>query len=360
MTKYRERIKEIEVRKEELRQELEAEGIKAERITQIQVEARNLAEEEKQIREKMDLSERLKPNGKGEKQEVNEEEVRAKAFFESGKTEMRALLSSGKIAAPTKVDGINGLAESIGSIVDDVRAVPLTGNGAYTVAYKKTEAKAADVTDGNAIAGTGSTYDYVTINPAEWGVHDEISNQVKKMTPIDYKTEIENSALIALRAEAESKVFENVLKSSLLESVTGKALDADYLRMLVLGYKAIKGKGGVKLYLNREDLITLGKVRGTSEKKALYEIKFDEGSTMTGRITEGGVSVLFSITDCLTTGTQLFGQPMAIEMPMWDDYKIETNEGGEYFKKNMIGIRGVQTANADLCAYHGMQKVTQA
>jgi len=47
-------------------------------------------------------------------------------------------------------------------------------------------------------------------------------------------------------------------------------------------------------------------------------------------------------------------------MPMWDNYAVETDEGGDYFKRNMIGIRGLQTANADLVAYHGMQIIKQA
>jgi hypothetical protein len=61
----------------------------------------------------------------------------------------------------------------------------------------------------------------------------------------------------------------------------------------------------------------------------------------------------------LTDGTQLFGQPQTIEMPMWDGYEISTDEGGEYFAKNLIAVKGLQTAGVDLCAYHGMQVVTQ-
>ena len=363
MTKETERLKEIEEAKEELRTKLEGEGITAEDIKQIQEEARKLSDEEKEIRTKLDIRGLLTPGeltGQGGTGGMDEKEQRAKEFKESGKMEFRALLASGKIAEPTKVSGVNGLAETIGSIVDDIKAVALTGNGSYTVAYKKTEAAAADVTDGKEIGGTGATFDYVTINPAEWGITDEISNQVAKLTPVDYMDEIRRSAVIALRAKAEEKIMANVLKSTLLEKVYSMALDADYLRNIVLGFKSIAGKGGVKLYINREDLITLGKVRGTNEKKALYEIKFDAGSNMTGTISEGGVAVPFSVTDQIAKGKQLFGQPQTVEMPMWDNYRIETNDGGDYFRKNMIGIRGIQTANADLCALKGMQLISQA
>lgn len=295
----------------------------------------------------------------GKASEMNEEEKRAAEFVQDGKMEMRAVLSTGTIAKPTAVAGINGAPEVEDSIVDDVHAVLLTGVGAYTVAYKDADAVAADVTDGEDIGGTGAAFKYVTINPAEWGVFDEISNQVKKVSPLAYQSEVENSALIALRAMAASKIVAAVEASDLLGAAT-VAIDADYLKTVVLSYKAITGKGAVKLYLNREDLIKLGKVRGTNEKRALYEITFDEGSTSRGVIKEGGLAVAFSVLDSVKAGTQLFGQPQTIEVPMWDQYQIETNEGGEFFKKNMIGVRGIQTANAALAAKAGMMKITNA
>ena len=292
--------------------------------------------------------------------EMNENEKRAAEFVESGKMETRAVLGTGRIAKPTKVGGVNALAEVASDIVDDVHAVPLTGTGAWTVAYKKTDAAAAAVTDGSAVGGTASTYDYVTINPAEWGVIDQISNQVKKMSPLDYQSAIEESALIALRAEASDRIVTAIKSSSLTEKKTQVALDADYLKTVVLGFRAVKNKGAVCLYIAQADLLALGKVRGTAEKKALFEIEFDAGSTTSGTIKEGGMAVRFRVLDQLTAGEQLFGQPQAIDMPMWDNYEIKTDEGGKYFEANQIGIRGIQTAGADLVVFHGMQHITQA
>ncbi|MBO7181568.1 MAG: hypothetical protein J6V91_02130, partial [Kiritimatiellae bacterium] len=117
-----------------------------------------------------------------------------------------------------------------------------------------------------------STYEYVTINPSEWGITDQVSNQVKKMTPVDYLSAVEESALIALRAKASDKIVAAIKASDLTEKKTGVALDADYLKNIVLGFRAIKTKGAVVLYLAQADLLTLGKVRGANEKKALFEI----------------------------------------------------------------------------------------
>lgn len=363
MTEMTERLKEIEAKKEELRNKLDAEGITLEEIEAIENETRGLVTEEKEIRAKSSLKDALKPSTinetKEEKFNMTEREERAKTLVESKKLEMRAaVLSTGSIAKPTKVDGINGIAEGISSIVDDVKAVALTGNGAYTVAYKKSGATADDITDGEEISESEADFDYVTINPAEWGVVGYISKQVAKVSPLTYLAELEKDALLALRAKAEAKIFNAVTASNLAGKRT-VAIGADFLRELVLGHKSIVGKGACKLYINQEDLIALGKVRGTNEKKPLYSIEFSDDSMLNGTISEGGVAVAFSITDKISAGTQVYGQPQTIELPMWDEYSVETDESVR-FTKNQIAYRGVQTANADLCAVNGMEIITQA
>ena len=358
MSKEMERMKEIEARKEELRKELEK-GVKEDRMTEIQKESADLAKEEDELRAKIQMRNDLKPKAipEEEKRTMNEKETRAKALKETGKMEVRALLASGKIAKPTEVGGINPLASVDNTIVDDVKAVALTGNGTYRVAYKKTDATAADVTEGEKIGGTEDEFGYVDLNPATWGCLSEISNQIMDQTPLNYEAEVENSSLTALRSKAAEKIVAAVKASALAQKVTYK-LDQDYLRNLVLGYDAIDGKGEAVLYISQADLATLGKVRGTNEKRPLYTIAFDAGTTKTGILSEGGLATKFRVEKRLTTGEQLYGQPQNIEMPMWNDYKIETDEGGTYFQRNMIGVRGLQTASADLCAQNGMQIVS--
>lgn len=290
----------------------------------------------------------------------NQANERAANFVASGKTEMRAILSSGTIAKPTNVGtDIAGLGEVGNSIVDDVRAIATSGTGAWVEPYKKTDSSAKDVTDGSEIGGTGATFGYVTISPKEWGVLDEISNQVRKMTPVNYESAIQQSALIALREKAADCIIKAIAASSLKQEISTYKLDATFIRSLVLGFRSIAGKGNVKLYISQEDLATLGAVRGTNEKKPVYEIEFDAGTTTSGTIKDGGTAVQFRVLDGLKKGTQYFGQPQTVVMPMWDNYQISTDQGGDYFKRNVMGIRGIQTANVDLCALHGMQVIKQ-
>ena len=336
----------------------------AERTAEIEKRVEELELEERKIRTKMkylDETEDAPEENVPEGRQMSEAERRAADFIRTGRTS-RQLLSTGSIAKPAGVSGeINELPEQESTIVDDVKQVPLTGTGSYTEPYRETNSVAEAVEDGKEIKGTPGTFNYRTINPGEWGILDEISNQVKKMTSVHYLSSIENNALVALRVQAEEKIFAAIqAEGSLAERVYELPLDEKYLRSLVLGFKSIPGKGGVKLYLTQADLGVLGKVRGTNEKKALYEIKFDAGTVRSGVISEGGMAVPFSITDKLAAGTQIFGQPKTVDLCLWDEYEIKTDEGGEYFKRNMIGIRGLQTAGTDLCAKYGMRVVKQA
>lgn len=367
LTEIEERKAEIEASNDALIEEVKgAENLTEERSAEIEKETRGMASEIESLEaEKTEIRERMKKIESipvVEERKMSDKEVRAKQLMESGRIEMRGILSSGHIAQPVQVGGINDMPEVPGGIVDDVRAVALTGNGTYRVAYKASRAVSAAVTEGNAIGGTEPTFNYVDITPAEWGILAQVSNQIKKYSPLDYLNAVENEALISLRTYAESQIYTNVAASALADATTFATtpLDADYLRTLLLNFVAIPGKGDVCLYINRSDLGTLGQVRGTNEKLPLYSIKFDPGTTMSGVISEGGMACKFRVTNQLATKTQLFGQPLTIEMPMWDGYQIETNEGGVYFSTNMIAVRGLQTANADLCAYHGMAVVTQA
>ena len=357
MTEYTERLKEIEAKRAELNTEATSAEVTETRLAEITTEAESLNREEMEVRAKMALEmNNSKPVA------TPETENKADEFVRSGRLvmETRQLLSTGHIAKPTQVGGISGLAAVASDIVDDVHAFALDGVGTWRAAYKKTDAVADDVTEGSAVGGTASTYDYVDINPAEWGVLDEISKQVKKQSPLDYQGAIEDSAVSALRDKASAKIIAAVKASTLAQAVTGRALDKDFLRNTVLGFRPIKGKGACKLYITQADLAVLGAVRGTNERRALYEITFADETNTAGTIKEGGMAVSFRILDGLTDGTQLYGQPGTIDMPMWGNYEVTTDEGGDYFKRSMIGIKGTQTAGADLVAKNGMQVITQA
>lgn len=368
MTKEQERLHEIAQRKAELLTEVGKPDTTTERLAQIKTEADTLAHEEAELRSRLDLAGQLKPQEPQDRTGAPSRlEARANTLRATGCMSMplfwqqRSLLvSSGSVAMPTAVaTEIGELPAAMSSIVDDVEAIDATGTGSWRFPYKKTDAVAAAHAEGSAYAGTGATYGYVDAAPADWGVLDEISEMVGRMTNVAYMTSMQSSAYLALRRYAKNAIVKAVLDSSLLETRNSVALDATYLRNVVLNFGADESVGGgTKLYLCKADLATLGAVRGTNEKKPVFEIAFTDENN--GTIKDGGLSVSFSILSDLTAGQQLYGQPRSIKLPMWGPYQIRTDNGGEYFQRGMIGIRANAQANAVLAVYHGMQLIKQA
>lgn len=366
MTKELERMKEIEARKAELREEINGGKADEKRLAAIRAEAGELAKEQEELRAKMDLEHNLEPAAVPQQRNNGQQESAADKFRTENRMsipmfkENRAVLvSSGKLATPSVVHTeIGDLPSVISSIVDDVDTIDATGTGSWTFPYKTKDATADDVTEGQKIGGTGAEFDKVDIGPSEWGVLDEVSNQVQKMTNVAYASAVQNSAYLALRKKAKEKITAAVLASKLIETRYAVAIDATYVRKVVLGYDSDESvAGGTKLYLNKEDLSAIGDIRGKNELKATFDITFTDENN--GTIKDGGTVIPFSINASLPKGTQMYGQPKTIKMLLWGDYEVSTDQGGDYFKRNMMGVRGLATAGADLTVYHGMQLIKQ-
>lgn len=351
-----EELDELKVKKEELEKELD------EINAQIAELDKPAEEEENNKRTKFDF---MTKESRGNKTMTHEERTAAaEKFAETRKTtataeETRAVLvSSGNIATPTEVDGINenGFV-GVSSIIDLVKVVNCEGMGKNRIAYTKTDAAAAEQTEGEAAGGTGATFGYVDIAPESIAILDAISKQTKKQSPLQYEAKVKEKAMLALRKEAAKIVTEKVLASELVTTLTVAALDQNAVREIVLNYGGDEGvEGAAYMFLNKADLITLGKVRGSNEKKAVFEIVPDENPN-TGVIKDGGTIVKYCLNKNLTAGTILYGQPKNIELDLFSNYEIAVSEDF-YFDKLMDAIRGDVELGADVIAKGGIVKVT--
>ena len=303
---------------------------------------------------------------KEERKNMNtqEREARAKKFVETRRMsieneEVRSVLvSSGKLATPTEVDGINGNGfAKVSSIIDLVKVVNCEGMGSNKVAYELTDAVADAQTEGGSAKSSDPTFDFVTIVPTSVAVLSSISKQAKKQSPLQYEAKVKDSAMVALRQKASAIVTNAVLNSALTKTETVTKLDEKAIRSMVLGYGGDEGvEGEAYLFLNKADLIALGEVRGTNEKKAVFEI-IPDANPNTGIIKDGGLVVKYCLNKNLTAGTMLYGQPKNIELDLFSNYEIAVSEDF-YFDKLMDAIRGDVELGADVIAQHGMIKFT--
>lgn len=308
---------------------------------------------------------------RGENEVMNTEvknvaEERAKAFAETNRmtisTEERAvLISSGQLATPTEVAGINDiLGTQVSSIVDMVKITNANGMGAYKVAYQLTHAEAGTTEEGAEYHEGEPTFDFIEIKPTTKTVISYISKQAKKQTPLVYASKVQASALVALRKEASKVITNAILASELTEAKTGVAIDAKALRTIALSYGGDESvMGSAVLFLNKADLIAFGDARGQNEKKAVYEITPDASNSNVGTIKDGGLTVKYCLNSNLSAGTMIYGQPENFELALFSPYEIATSEDFK-FSTGMLTIRGDVDLGGDVVVKNGFMKVTTA
>ena len=292
-------------------------------------------------------------------------EKRAKAFKESGKMtlsnkEQRAVLvSSGKLATPTEVGGIEDAFNQVSSIVDLVKITDASGMGAYKVAYEIESAEADTQTEGGSYNASDPSFDFVTIQPQTEAVISYISKQAQKQTPLNYEGKVRDSALTALRKKAAALITTKILASDLNEEVELTALDDKALRRIAFNYGGDENVvGSAVLFLNKKDLIALGDVRG-DDKQPVYEITPDTNNVNTGLIEDGGLAVKYCINSNQAQGTLIYGQPQNCELALFGDYDVRVSEDFA-FDKGLLAVRGDVELGADVIKNGGFVKATVA
>lgn len=294
------------------------------------------------------------------KQDDNKQaEARAKQLQDGGKmtignAEARAVLvSSGKIATPTEVAGINDiLGARVSSIVDMVKVVDASGMGAYKVAYMKTDATAAATEEGAVYNASEPAFDTVEIKPETATVLSYVSKQTRKQSPLAYAAKVNESALIALRRHAAELITEQLLASELCAKVTGAALDEKFLRKVAFAYGGDESiVGAAVLQICKADLVTLGDVRG-SDKKPVYEITPDASNPNTGIIKDGGLSVHYVLNGKLSSGTAIYGQMQNFELALFSDYEINVSTDFA-FDKGLLTVSGDVQLGGDVTVQGG-------
>lgn len=349
------RLNEIQARKAELANEVA--NADETRMTEIETEVAALEKEELELRRKLDVTSRLKVTEPGVKVTAEAEE-RAAQFMKDKKTRIKVddtinaiqnrstLISGGTLATPTQVSGINDINNGESTIIDMVFVDNCEGMGTDRVAYVSAGMTAAAQTEGSAASSSDPTYGYVDITPSSIAVYSQISKQAKKQTPLKYEEKTKALALQSLRAKATAAVIVAKLEASTLVDEVVAPLDAnhkgklaaDTLRKLVLSYGGDEFSGGQGvLFLNKTDLIAFGDLRGTNEKKAVFEIIPDENPN-TGIIKDGGMSVKYCICSALTAcegtlysssgkqRTMFYGYPKNFKLDLFSDYEVRVSE----------------------------------
>ena len=277
------------------------------------------------------------------------------------------LLSSDGIAKPTKV-------------------IDMTGAGAFKESFMRTHSVASDKTDGVAQSESDPTFGTVTITPKEIAVTTYVSKELEKVSPLNYLAKVQQSALIALKVRLAQDIVTKIKSSvddnsvSMVQTLnasadngmlaSGKgAINDKTLRRIVMSYGGDANVyGSAVLYLNKEDLIAFGDVRGTNEKRAVYEITPNAANPNIGIIKDGGLSVPYCIVPTLTSlsgnaqaatakQTMIYGSPLDFELALFGDYSIEVSKDYK-FAEGLLTVLGSVTTGGNVIIPDGFVIVT--
>ena len=302
-------------------------------------------------------------------QESPEEEKRAEEFVKSNKLsisvdEVRAItIGSGNLISPKPIQtSINEKFNEVSSIIEQVNTVSAERMGEYEVPFVVGYSEGGITTEGNDYSDGEPVFDYASIKPVKITIYTEVSEEVTKLTPVQYLAKVRQAALIALRKKV-AKLIPLGNPTATPAEITGiinapaitdgalelTAIDESTLRTIAMSYGGDENVvGNAILLLNKADLIAFGDVRG-ADKKSVYEITPDVSNPNAGIIKEGGLSVRYIINSALkalsvattpaTTTCMIYGNPNAYELALFSQYEIKVSEDAA-FKKGMLAVKG--------------------
>ena len=301
-------------------------------------------------------------------------------------------LAPGSIVQPTGAgsDIRDPLGNVVCSVVDEVYVQDLTGMGAYLEPYviSEIDAKGGKVSTNAGKARTASTdptFGVAKISPYELTTTSYVDRNIARLTPANYYAKVFAMAMRAMRRDTVEMIFngdgqgtpdmygiknaKNVAGSAIFASLNVEEVGPDLLTDLMFAYGGDEELGGnCRLYLNKKDLQALGKLRGTNEKRRLFDIVPDAGNPNTGIIREGGTIVPYSISSKLTAlsastagssdiQTMVYGDPMNYELGLFGDYTVRVDESVKAVER-MLTILGDAMVGGNLIVDKGFVVAT--
>ncbi len=394
------RLRQIQERAARILKELEDENLTAEQLTALETEQRELETEAQTIKRKMDLTGRLTglDGAEGNQGEETPEERAMKVQRDGkltistkevrqaiGRQSRSTLIGTDTLLKPTgSGTEIHDNLNPVSSIIDQVYVMDATGAAAYEEAYVKAEPEANErQDDGTAATASDPTFRVAKIMPALINVTSFVSRNIQRVSPLSYEAKIRELALKALRRKVADiiangstdgfgiKTAKNTLGETIYKTleVSSTTIDANTLKDIVFAYGGNDELGGnARLFLTKEDLAAFGKVRGTNEKRALYEITPSTENPNIGTIKEGGVIVPYTIysgLNSLSTATQgseaiqtmLYGDPTNYELALFGDYTVEVYRETKAVE-GMLTVIGEIMAGGNLIVDEGFVVVT--
>lgn len=261
-------------------------------------------------------------------------------------------LATGTLVEPTGAgaaihDGHNGV---VSSIVDQVRVTNLSGMGAFLEPYviEELNASSGNVADlaGTARAASDPKFGIAEIKPYEVNVTSYVDRNISRLSPANYFAKIQSMAMRALRRKVAALIVNgdgaasptmygitnatNKAGEAIYATASLGALDVNVLDTLYFAYGSSEALGAnARLLLTKPNLKAIGQLRGTNEKKRLFEITPDASNPNTGVIRDGGVVLPYTLIGDVGDTKLLYGDTFNYELGLFGDYTIRVDESAK-------------------------------
>lgn len=261
------------------------------------------------------------------------------------------------------------------SIVDRVRTMDLTGISAYQEPYVITEldangGKVEETAGTKRKASTSPTFGVSQINPYEMSVTDFVDRNISRLSTASYYEKIYSMAMKAMRRmlaklivngdDPSTPTFFGITnaknKAGAAISATqalGSAVDVNTLDELYFAYGSDETLGGnARLLLTKPVLKALGKLRGTNEKRRLFEIVHDTGNANSGIIQDGGMALPYDLVSAVSDTKLLYGDPANYLVGLFGDYTVRVDESA-HAEERLLTILGDAMVGGNLVVDKG-------
>lgn len=293
--------------------------------------------------------------------------------------ELRRMLNSTTLATGTLAEPTGAGAEvrdipgnQVSSIIDQVFVQDLSGLGEFNEPYVVNE-MAANADDIATLAGTARTttdptFGVAQIKPYEVNVTSYVDRNISKLTPARYFEKVRNMALTAMRRKVSTLIAAGDSETSHVmygiingknkagtaiyaTEALGTAIGVGTLDQLYFAYGTDEAVGAnARLFLTKANLKALGALRGTNEKRRLFEIIPDGPNT--GIIKDGGLTIPYTICSGVGANTLVYGDPMNYELGLFGDFTVRVDESYKAGER-LYTVLGDAMVGGNIIAHHG-------
>lgn len=368
------RKKEIDLRINTIKREVDEENIELEELSELEKELDELLKERNVIDKKLLLATKFVPpiNNDPETNSL----MRMEMLESRGKDlrEKRAVkVSQEEILLPEHVSP--QLAQypftQVSTLVDNINLVNLNGGETYKKTFVKEAGVAGNTLEGEDYAETEPEFGYVTITKSKLTAYTEITEELEKLPNVDYQAEViknittslkKKLSLEILKGNGSANNFTGIFSNNALalqdtEDLVVSEIDENTLDDIIFAYGGSEDvEGGAVLILNKNDLRAFARLR-TEEGRKVHSIDY------VNRTIDGIPYIINSNTGAIsnpatTEGTyaMAYGALKNYEVAVFSP--VEIAKSNDYkFKQGIICYKASVFVGGNVVGYQGFVRV---